>query len=475
MPHDFGADAGLRDTVVVPNDIASYAYDAVILAGLASCRSSNLTGTSLKSEILKGDFVGVSGRVLIDASIGSRTHETSTITLDQIRSNDGIVRFAQSVYLWGKVSLDANASWVKQAQENNLDFIGSQNIPPLDVVIDPENKNLIGPMKVLGKVLFGINASLSTFFVLWAYFNRNRVIIRYAQPMFLILIAVGCVVSSSTILFLGVEDEDHTLEEADTACMTVPVLYSLGFILTFAPLFTKLRRIHIIFINDSLRAIKVTWSSMMAVILSLLLIDGVILFLWAKNDPVRYKRVDLISDMYGVRESVGRCMTENNPFVFMGPIIALHVVVLLIGSHLAYLTRNIGTAFSESKYISISMISNLQVLTLAIPLLFLVADNPRSDFFVRAGVIFLNDFTVLLLIFVPKFLDSEFNMRILTTEVELTTHTRATEDDVQDGRYVKPDEPSETSERQWTNNSRSGLSGSTQESPAAASRAVSPA
>ena len=104
------------------------------------------------------------------------------------------------------------------------------------------------------------------------------------------------------------------------------------------------------------------------------------------------------------------------------------------------------------------MISNLQVLTLAIPLLFLVADNPRSNFFVRSGVIFLNDFTVLVLIFVPKFLDSEFNLNILTTEVEVTSHTKPTTDGSDRGNYVKPDEPSETSERQWTNNTNTSKS-----------------
>lgn len=50
------------------------------------------------------------------------------------------------------------------------------------------------------------------------------------------------------------------------------------------------------------------------------------------------------------------------------------------------------------------MIGNLQVLALGIPVLAMVANDPVTNYFMRCGIIFLNDFGVLMFIFVPKFL-----------------------------------------------------------------------
>jgi len=49
-----------------------------------------------------------------------------------------------------------------------------------------------------------------------------------------------------------------------------------------------------------------------------------------------------------------------------------------------------------------------QVLALAVPVLFIVEDNTNASFFIRAGVIFLNDFTTQCFIFVPKILAANF-------------------------------------------------------------------
>ena len=41
------------------------------------------------------------------------------------------------------------------------------------------------------------------------------------------------------------------------------------------------------------------------------------------------------------------------------------------------------------------LICYLQVIALALPVLVIVADNPTANMFVRGGVVFLNDLTVL--------------------------------------------------------------------------------
>merc|ERR1712072_798213 len=64
----------------------------------------------------------------------------------------------------------------------------------------------------------------------------------------------------------------------------------------------------------------------------------------------------------------------------------------------AYKARSVSTEFSESKYVAIAMASNLQILVLGVPILIMVADSAISNYFVRAGIVFLNDGCVLMLI-----------------------------------------------------------------------------
>lgn len=95
--------------------------------------------------------------------------------------------------------------------------------------------------------------------------------------------------------------------------------------------------------------------------------------------------------------------TAENPWVFGGLILALHFAVLVYGNYMCYKSRNVGTSFLESKYVFMAMVSNLQIMALGLPMLIMVYDNPVSNYFMRTGIVFMNDFGVMMLIFVPKF------------------------------------------------------------------------
>ena len=86
----------------------------------------------------------------------------------------------------------------------------------------------------------------------------------------------------------------------------------------------------------------------------------------------------------------------------MAPLLTLHVCLLLYANKTAYQTRNVRSDYQESTWVALSMVSQFQILVLAIPVLIMVAKDPITSFFLRVCVIFLNDAGVLLLIFVPK-------------------------------------------------------------------------
>lgn len=94
-----------------------------------------------------------------------------------------------------------------------------------------ENKHLIpSALMIVCYVMIGINFMTVTICGIWMYMYRHTVQVSVAQPLFLGLVLLGCLISTSTIFVLGVEDEG---DGPVRACMAIPWLYSVGFSVTF--------------------------------------------------------------------------------------------------------------------------------------------------------------------------------------------------------------------------------------------------
>ena len=94
---------------------------------------------------------------------------------------------------------------------------------------------------------------------------------------------------------------------------------------------------------------------------AVLMLDVVILVMWTMVDPLHWERDVIQEDEFGnTLESQGYCTSENWR-VFLGAIIALHIGLCAVASWLCYVARMIPTKYSEHKYVTIAMISNLQI------------------------------------------------------------------------------------------------------------------
>ena len=156
------------------------------------------------------------------------------------------------------------------------------------------------------------------------------------------------------------------------ACTAIPWLYSLGFSITFGTLFAKIRRVYSIFsqghqrasmmnANNSTRRASLSFQDTLATIGKVLLLDVVILTLWTVADPVHWRRTVIREDQFGFPlESEGYC-TSDKWQLFLGVIIALHIALCAVACYMCYVARNIPNRYSEHKYLTIAMISNLQV------------------------------------------------------------------------------------------------------------------
>jgi hypothetical protein len=271
--------------------------------------------------------------------------------------------------------------------------------------------------KVMCWMLCVINVGMACFFFGWVVYYRKHQVVRYSQRNFLAAIAVGGAVSSLTIIPITFTDElDWDVGLARTGefttgnqtCMASVWLYSLGFVLTFTPLFVKSWRLsRLVSQNDRHQRVKkVTNAQLLGIMSVLVAVDAGIILAWTVSAPLQFFRVTNVQDEVGNPvTSVGLCYSENDSMVFVVLLTMFHLAVLLYGNYICYSIKHLAdTGLSEFKYVQVALFSNLQVLGLALPVIVIVADDPVSSMFVRSSVIFLNDACTMILIFMPKVL-----------------------------------------------------------------------
>jgi gamma-aminobutyric acid type B receptor len=294
-------------------------------------------------------------------------------------------------------------------------YNGNVKVQPTDVLRPVHNENHAdASIKAVSVAFASISIAFSFGILCWLLTHWSEKIVKMSQGEFLIMIIVGCVISSSTIFTILVDDEgvdtsDPLVQaQLDMSCMSSVWLYSLGFVFSFAALFSKTYRTHKLFnTKKKLKAIKIMWYDMLIPIIALLVIDGALLAIWTTQNPLVWVRIVTQTDKFGaIVSSYGKCAPANpdGDLWFLYLMIAVHIAVLIAANVLAFKTRTVPGAFQESKYIFMSLVSNLEIMIIGVPVIVLVYQNPTARLFMTTCIVFFNDIGVLCFIFLPKIL-----------------------------------------------------------------------
>merc|ERR1712216_244288 len=105
--------------------------------------------------------------------------------------------------------------------------------------------------------------------------------------------------------------------------------------------------------SNRMHRLKLSAKEMYKLIIAFLILDAIILVAWQLFDPFLYIRTTLTlsqDEDSGVVtiESVGKC-TSNSLWKFLGPIIAIHVCLMVITNALLWRVRNISDRYQEQK------------------------------------------------------------------------------------------------------------------------------
>jgi len=124
--------------------------------------------------------------------------------------------------------------------DRDVSFDATLKVIPLEI-----DNNVIGNTVYAGYIFFAIVAGTALGFIAWTGYHWNHRVVRCSQPRFLVMLGVGTLIMSSSILVFGIDDDNASQEAADKACMASVWLSSMGFIISFSALFSKVSKLAI--------------------------------------------------------------------------------------------------------------------------------------------------------------------------------------------------------------------------------------
>lgn len=217
-------------------------YDAVIALGMAACQAPEFfTGPDLFEAFVQTSFLGASGLVEFDNTTGTRDYESVSYKVVNVvarPSEQNKITFDSM-----RTSFQDGSEWIQEAPFVYSDGTTIQPPPPGLPLLDV-NLNLIrDPARITGLTLSGIVMAGSMGLWLWTLIHRKSFVVRLTQPFFLSMICIGTFLMGTAIIFMGFQ-EPASETFLDIACMTVPWLLSLGFVIAFSALLSKTLRIN---------------------------------------------------------------------------------------------------------------------------------------------------------------------------------------------------------------------------------------
>ena len=360
---------------VDPEPGAAFAYDAVMSAAMGTCHAQELLGQGVSIPglahlhgIHSVNYTGASGpvrlgggSVLGGSSGSSGLRHPATVTIGAFNllpptTNDDDERVKRGYRLTDVADMtqfDKNTmTWNSRHDFYYAD--GTTTPPPLRD--DPDKNFLDRSYRALGFTMFTIALTLCILSFIWVFVNRNHRVLRASQPVFLLVVCFGAFTTNLAVVMVSF-DESHGLSETTLGkmCTSLPWLGTLGHILIYGGLFTKLWRVNKVLSFsrariDMKRIVGPVWAMFAAAV--------VLLSVWTAVSPFKWVREEVNLD---TGESFGRCQGENSVQWF-SPLLLIMALPTVLTFVMSWKTKDVDESFSEAWWIFAMIFIQIQVL-----------------------------------------------------------------------------------------------------------------
>jgi hypothetical protein len=234
---------------------------------------------------------------------------------------------------------------------------------------------------------------------LWVFVYRQHSVVIAAQPVFLYVICFGSAMMALCPLVSSYDESNGwDTDKLGRACVANVWLDSLGHMIVYSAIFTKLLRVNrcMRYKTSQIEIWRTIWPCTL-----LILLVVVILAAWTATGDYRWERSE-IDDITG--ETIGRC-NGGVTYVYMFFIYLLHFVPAVLAGIMAYKTTGVDDLYSEAKWVLTFILVQVQVLIVGAPVVFILQDvSPNGRILGYTLLMWTFPMTVVGLIFLPKML-----------------------------------------------------------------------
>ena len=165
-------------------------------------------------------------------------HASASIGQDSLTNQSVCVFVYSNEILWLSDYLDPlTKEWVNIRP---YFFQDGSNNPPVLLRTTPEQNYLDKGVRAAGLSLASVALLVIVISAIWVFLHHSHSVVIAAQPPFLYVLCVGSILTT-TVIFIDSFDEGSGWDDAmlDRVCIAIPWLLSLGHIVTYSALFTK--------------------------------------------------------------------------------------------------------------------------------------------------------------------------------------------------------------------------------------------
>ncbi|XP_041988490.1 gamma-aminobutyric acid type B receptor subunit 2 isoform X2 [Aricia agestis] len=268
------------------------------------------------------------------------------------------------------------------------------------------------PAKIAVAVLSGAGIALAIGFLAFNLHYSKRRSIKLSSPRLNNMTLIGCVLVYTSVALLGVDNSNlPPYIQFSAVCTGRVYVLSAGFSLAFGSMFAKTYRVHRIFISNRIGVCKTKLlqdTPLISLVCALLVIDGLIVTLWAVLDPMERHLKNLTIEISSSDRSVVYqpqievCRSQNTT----GWLCVLYVykgLLLIVGLYMAWETRNVKiSALNDSKYIGISVYSVVITSTCVVVIGTIISERATLAYVTITSLILIATTSTLCLLFFPK-------------------------------------------------------------------------
>ncbi|XP_052748761.1 gamma-aminobutyric acid type B receptor subunit 2 [Galleria mellonella] len=268
------------------------------------------------------------------------------------------------------------------------------------------------PARLAVATLAAAGVALALAFLVFNLHYSKRRSIKLSSPRLNNMTLIGCVLVYTAVALLGVDNATLPSYVPFSAMCTGRVyILSAGFSLAFGSMFAKTYRVHRIFISNRSGVCKTKLlqdTPLISLVCALLVIDGLIVTLWAMLDPMERHLKNLTIEISATDRSVVYqpqievCKSQNTA----GWLCALYAykgLLLIVGVYMAWETRNVKiSALNDSKYIGISVYSVVITSTIVVVIGTIISERATLAYITITSLILITTTSTLCLLFLPK-------------------------------------------------------------------------